>query len=85
MADAIADCEADDGEVVFLRLRSEEDAAEFQENQYLLRNHMCLLTNEAALLDRALFAYQGRAFVSADGSTDSALAEAARKYGAILI
>ena len=85
MADAIADCEADDGEVVFLRLRSEEDAVEFQENQYLLRNPICLLTNEAALLDRALFAYQGRAFVSADGSADSALAEAARKYGAILI
>ena len=84
MADAIAECEADDDEVVFLRVSAEEDVSEFLENQYLLRNPVCLLSEDATLLSRALYGYQGRAFVSGRISAEQG-AELKRKYGVLIL
>ena len=81
--DAIADCEADDGEVVFFAINSESDAADFAENQYLLKNPVCLIGDDAALLSRVLRTYHGRAYVSTPDT--AAAAELARTYGAIAL
>lgn len=65
----------------------QDDVDIFAENQYAIKDALCLTTDVPELLEAALRAYQGRAFW--DGTEDEIdpafLREMSRKYGLILL
>lgn len=83
LEDDIMDELEEDGELIAIRIESEQDLAAFEENQYLLRKPLCLLTEDAALLEKALRLYQGRALYEG-GLGDDVLLPLVRKYGLVV-
>ena len=75
--------EPDKGEILGIEIRTSEDVAAFSEVQYAIRNPLCLVCDDAALLEKALRAYQGTAIYSGALGED-VLLPFARKYGLIL-
>ena len=73
----------EEGELLALAIRSEEDLDEFAEVQYLVRKPLCLLCEDAKLLEQALRLYQGRALYEG-GLSDEELFPLVRKYGLII-
>lgn len=76
-------CELDEGEVFSLEIRSSEDIRIFSDVQYCIKNPLCFLCEDAALLEKALRAYQGRALYKGSLSPETLL-PLAKKYGLIL-
>ena len=75
--------EPDEGEILGIEITSLEDVAAFADVQYAVRNPLCLVCDDAGLLEKALRAYQGRALY--DGSlSDETLLPLAEKYGMII-
>ena len=73
----------EDGELLAVSIRSEADLDDFAEVQYLIRKPLCILCEDAALLEQALRLYQGRALY--EGSlSDEVLFPLVRKYGLII-
>ena len=91
--EGVVECSADleddlmdaqeEGELLAIAIRSEADLDEFEEMQYLIRKPLCLLCEDAKLLEQALRLYQGRALYEG-GLDDEALFPLVRKYGLII-
>ena len=76
-------CELDEGELFAVEIRSIEDVAVFSDVQYAIKNPLCILCDDAALLEKALRAYQGRPLY--EGSlSDAELLPLIEKYGLII-
>ena len=75
--------EPDKGQILGIEIRSLEDVAAFSDVQYAIRNPLCLICDDAALLEKALRAYQGTAIYSGTLGED-VLLPLAKKYGLIL-
>lgn len=76
-------CEPDEGEVIGIVIETPEDLATFSDLQYGIRNPLCLICDDAVLLEKALRAYQGTAIY--DGALgDDVLIPLAEKYGLII-
>ena len=64
----------------------EDDLDIFAENQYAVKDALCLFSDVPELLERALRLYQGRAFWDGTETLDPAfLEEMRRKYGLIVL
>jgi len=81
LEDNICDLEA--GELFAVEIKSIEDVAAFADVQYCIRNPLCINCNDAALLEKALRAYQGRALYGGTLSDDE-LMPFVKKYGIII-
>ena len=69
-----------------IAILEEDDLDIFAENQYAVKDALCLFSDVPELLERALRLYQGRAFWDGTEALDPAfLAEMRRKYGLILL
>ena len=69
--------------VIAIKIGKETDLDEFAFAQYAVRKPLCIVCDDAALLDQALRAYQGRAIYSGSLSDDE-LIPLALKYGLII-
>lgn len=75
--------ELEEGELFAIEITAKEDVAAFSDVQYAIRNPLCLICDDAELLEKALRAYQGRALY--EGSLpDEALLPLAERYGLII-
>ena len=75
--------EPDEGQVLGLEIKTKEDVAAFSDVQYAIRNPLCLLCDDPALLEKALRAYQGTAIYGGALGED-VLLPLAEKYGLII-
>lgn len=76
-------CELDEGELFAVEIRTPEDVAAFSDVQYAIRNPLCIICDDAVLLEKALRAYQGRPLY--EGTLpDAELLPLAEKYGLII-
>lgn len=83
MEDDLMDAMEEESELLAVAIRSVADLDEFAEVQYLIRKPLCLLCEDAKLLEQALRLYQGRALY--EGSlSDEDLFPLVRKYGLII-
>lgn len=74
--------DADPDELIAVRIKEDADISVFAACQYAVRNPLCILCEDAALLEKALRAYQGIALY--DGSLSAeALEPLCGKYGLI--
>ncbi|MBQ6621892.1 MAG: homocysteine S-methyltransferase family protein [Mogibacterium sp.] len=69
--------------VIAIRIDAPEDLDEFGACQYAIRKPLCLVCEDAELLDQALALYQGRALYAGELPED-VLIPLARKYGVII-
>lgn len=83
LEDELMDAQEEDAELLAIRIRSEANLDEFAEVQYLIRKPLCILCEDAKLLEQALRLYQGRALYEG-GLSDEALFPLVRKYGLII-
>ena len=84
LADALE--EASDelpGALIGIRINTPEELEHFGENQYAAKNPLCLLTEDAQLLEAALRLFQGRALYEG-GLPEEALLPLCNKYGLII-
>ena len=72
-----------DSSVIAIEIRAQEDLDEFALAQYTVRKPLCLVCDDAKLLDRALALYQGRALYAGSISTEE-LMPLVRRYGLII-
>ena len=83
LEDDLMDAMEEDEELLAIRIESAEDLESFEECQYLIRKPLCILSEDAAVLEKALRLYQGRALYEGTLS-DEALLPLARKYGLVI-
>lgn len=76
-------CELDEGELFGIEINSIEDVAVFADAQYAIKNPLCIICDDAVLLEKALRAYQGRALYDG-GLSDEELMPLTEKYGLII-
>ena len=76
-------CEPEEGEILGIEIKTIEDAAAFADVQYAIRNPLCLVCDDAKLLEKALRAYQGTAIYSGSLGEEELL-PLAEKYGLII-
>ena len=75
--------ELEGGELFRIKITSLEDIALFSDIQYAIRNPLCIICDDAEILEKTLRAYQGRALY--DGAlSDSVLMPLVKKYGLII-
>lgn len=72
-----------DSQVITVRISHESDLDEFEAAQYAVRKPLCIVCDDAALLDEALMLYQGRALY-AGSLSDEELAPLVRRYGLVI-
>ncbi len=69
-----------------IAILEEDDLDMFAENQYVIKDALCLSSDVPELLERALRLYQGRAFWDGTEELEPAfLAEMSRKYGLVCL
>ena len=69
-----------------IAILDEDDLDLFAENQYAVKDALCLWSDVPELLEGALRLYQGRAFWDGTGDLEEDfLREMSRKYGLILL
>lgn len=83
LEDQIRAANKTDSQIITIRISCEPDIDEFEAAQYAIRKPLCLVCDDAALLDEALMLYQGRALY-AGGLSDEELAPLVRRYGLII-
>ena len=76
-------CELDEGELFAVEIHSIEDVAAFSDAQYAIKNPLCIICDDAVLLEKALRAYQGRPLYEGTLS-DEELLPLVEKYGVII-
>ncbi len=76
-------CQLEDGELFGIEITSPEDVALFSDVQYSIRNPLCIVCDDALLLEKALRAYQGRVLYDG-GLGDGELLPLSEKYGLII-
>ncbi len=75
--------ELEEDELFAIEIVTIEDVAVFSDVQYCIKNPLCIICDDAALLEKALRAYQGRALY--DGAlSDDELMPLVAKYGLII-
>jgi hypothetical protein len=73
----------EDAELIAIRFESEEELDTFSDCQGMIGKPLCVLCEDAALLEQVLRRYQGRAIY--EGSlSDEVLMPLVRKYGLLL-
>ena len=82
LEDDIMDACDEEGEILTIAIESEEDIDFFKEAQYMIDKPLCIRTDDAALLEKALFYYQGRALYEGSAN-EAALQKLEKKYGLI--
>lgn len=83
LLDCIEDAQDDGAEIIAVRVETLADAEAFADCQYAITAPLCIVSGDAAALEAALRAYQGRALYSGPLG-DSELTPLALKYGLIL-
>lgn len=83
LAENIEDAQDDGAEVLAVRVGSLADAEIFADCQYAVKRPLAIVSDDAAALESALRAYQGRALYSG-ALGDDVLVPLAEKYGLIL-
>jgi len=84
-AEDILDAEENMG-VVKVLVRDEDDLEIFEENQYMLRDALCISAYSPEILERTLRCYQGRAFYDGTGDFDQEfLQKLTAKYGLVVL
>ena len=79
----LMDAMDEDGPMIALSIREAEDLELFAESQYMIKKPLCLVCDDAVLLEQALRLYQGRALYY--GSLpEETLAPLVRKYGLLI-
>ena len=76
-------CELDEGELFAVKIDSIEDVAAFSDAQYAICNPLCIICDDAELLEKALRAYQGRPLYEG-ALSDEELLPLVEKYGLII-
>ncbi len=82
LEDDIMEANEETDPVMTIALNSESDLALFKTTQYLINKPLCIRTDDAEVLEKALFYYQGRALYEGAVSEEK-LAELNKKYGVI--
>lgn len=72
-----------DSQIITIRISCGADIDEFEAAQYAVRKPLCIVCDDAALLDEALALYQGRALY-AGSLSDEELAPMVRRYGLVI-
>lgn len=75
--------EAQEAEMVAIAIRSAEELDAFADCQYMISKPLCIVCDEAKLLEEALQLYQGRALYEG-GLSEEELLPLCRKYGLII-
>ncbi len=83
LAESIEDAQDDGAEMIAVRVDTLADAENFADCQYAVRRPLAIVSGDAAALEAALMAYQGRAIYSG-ALGDDALLPLAEKYGLII-
>lgn len=83
LADDIEDAQDEGAEIIAVRVDSLADAEAFADCQYAVKRPLAIVSDDAAALEAALRAYQGRALYSG-GLGDDELLPLAEKYGLVL-
>lgn len=83
LAENIEDARDDGAEVLAVRVATLADAETFADCQYAVKRPLAIVSDDAAALESALRAYQGRALYSG-ALGDDVLVPLAEKYGLIL-
>ena len=82
LEDRIREANRSDAKIIAIRITEEADLDEFGASQYAIRKPLCIVCDDAKLLDEALRLYQGRALY--DGALpDEDLIPMSLKYGLI--
>lgn len=81
--DELSDALETDEVLVAVRLDTWEEVELFADCQYMISKPLCIVCDDADILEAALRAYQGRALYEG-ALPDSALAPLVRKYGVII-
>ena len=79
----LMDAMDEDGPMIALSIREAEDLELFAESQYMIKKPLCLVCDDAGLLEQALRLYQGRALYCGP-LTEESLAPLVRKYGLLI-
>lgn len=82
LCDNLDDALENDDPVVAIRIAGEEELETFAEEQYRISKPLCLVCEDAALLERALRLYQGRAMYEGP-LTERELLPLQRRYGLV--
>ena len=72
-----------DSQIITIKINCEADIDEFEAAQYAVCKPLCIICDEADLLDEALMLYQGRALY-AGRLSDEELAPMVRRYGLVI-
>ncbi len=72
-----------DTQIITIKIDCAADIDEFESAQYAIRKPLCIVCDDAALLDEALMLYQGRAMYAGNLSGEE-LAPMVRRYGLII-
>jgi 5-methyltetrahydrofolate--homocysteine methyltransferase len=72
-----------DSQIITVKICCESDLDEFEAAQYAIRKPLCIVCDDAALLDEALMLYQGRALYAGELS-DEELLPMVHRYGLII-
>lgn len=83
LADSIEDAQDGGAEIIAVRVETPADAENFADCQYAVRRPLAIVSGDAAALEAALRAYQGRALYSGELGEDSLL-PLVEKYGLII-
>lgn len=82
LGDAIEQAEESADPVTAIRIQREEQLENFADNQYAITRPLCILTEDAAILEQTLRLYQGRAMYEGN-LPEEVLAPLSRTYGLI--
>ena len=83
LEDELMDALEEDGEMIAIAIDSMEQLEDFADCQYMISKPLCLVCDDAEVLEQALRLYQGRALY--EGSlSDEELLPLAEKYGLII-
>ena len=82
LEDALTEAQ-EEAEMVAIAIRSREELAAFADCQFMITKPLCLVCDDAGLLEEALGLYQGRALYEG-GLSEEELLPMCRKYGLII-
>lgn len=83
LEDQIRRANKSDSQVITIKIACEPDIDEFEAAQYAIRKPLCIVCDDASLLDEALMLYQGRALY-AGSLSDEELVPLVRRYGLVI-
>lgn len=83
LEDELADALEEDDEIICIAIDDMDELDNFADCQYMISKPLCLVCDDAQILEQALRLYQGRALYDG-GLSDEELMPLAEKYGLIL-